>query len=153
RYITAGQTALRTGSYAAAVKAYTEALRILPNDPDALTGLKLAQDGLELELKKQRDYQAAMTAANNALNRRAYADAGKELHEALRIFPLDATAAAALKDARFKLHMDEGQQAFNAKRYADAVRAYEKALAEQPDNLMAQAALNQAKLANKPMRQ
>jgi cytochrome c-type biogenesis protein CcmH/NrfG len=83
------------------------------------------------------------------MKQRKFADAVLAFGEALKLYPDDQRATAALQQARYTQFMVDGQTALNAKRYADAVKAFEDALKEVPGDQAATAALKQARALNK----
>jgi tetratricopeptide (TPR) repeat protein len=88
RQMSAGIVAMRSGSYEKAVEAFTEALRLMPDDNKAKQYLNAAK------------YQMHMTRGNYAMNQRRYRDAGTEFQAALEAVPNDSRAQASLKDAQ-----------------------------------------------------
>lgn len=142
--MTQGNLALRAGRFAEASRAFAEALRLAPNDIDALAGYREAQAGLKVVIVARADYDRQMQAGALAFQQRRYGDAIKAYVEALRLAPDDAAAAAGLSQARYAHGMAQGRLAFAARRYADAVRFYQEALREKPGDFAAQTGLRQA---------
>jgi superkiller protein 3 len=145
KYMQAGAAALQLKRYNDARRAFSDALKVVPNDPAALVGLRDANYGHHMA-----DGHAAVDAKN-------FAKAVREFEAALVDIPNDPAAAAALKQAKASLtaqqnqvadynkHMAAGNAAFQQKKYADAVKEYEAALRAVPNDATATAALQQAK--------
>lgn len=144
RFVTQGGLALRTGRYADAARAYADALRIVPNDPEAILGLREAQANLNGVIVQAADYQQLMTAGAQAMRLRRYPDAVKAYTDALTVAPGDVAANTALRQARYQQAMAQGQAAMFARRYNDAIRAFQDALREVPGDFQAQVALRNA---------
>lgn len=144
RAILQGGLALRNGLFADAVRAYAEALRISPNDPEALLGLREAQANLNIGVAVGANYQQSMNAATQAVQQRRYGEAIKAYSEALRLVPDDLAATRGLRLARYQQAMAQAQTAMVARKFADAVRAYQDALRENPGDAQAQVGLRQA---------
>jgi len=87
-----GREAYRRHRYADAVTAFTQALRLTPNDPQALANLAQANYALHMA-----NGQAAMTA-------RRYQDAVREFRAAVRQAPGDVLALNALRQASMLAH-------------------------------------------------
>jgi tetratricopeptide (TPR) repeat protein len=149
RFMTQGIDALRARRFADAARAFREALRILPGDPDAVQGLRDAETGLGPAAGKQNDFDRAMQAGAAALRQRKYADAVRAYGDALKILPDNADAQAGLHKAKYSQAMARGQQALLAPRIQDAIDAFEEALKEMPGDVAATAALRQARALKK----
>jgi tetratricopeptide (TPR) repeat protein len=74
--------------YPEAIKAYQEALRLVPNDAKATASLKGAQ------------YAGHMFEGRKAANAKRFPDAIREFEEALKLSPNNPEATGALKRAR-----------------------------------------------------
>jgi tetratricopeptide (TPR) repeat protein len=150
REMQTGRTALQAMKYDDAIKAFTEALKIMPNDKDATALLKDAEkqkadaakppppSNPEL-YKKQMDSGAALE------KQKKFAEALAAYREALKLMPGDAKATAAAKWADFEVHMTEGQHFIDAKKFPDAVKELEEATKLFPDNADAKNLLKKAK--------
>jgi tetratricopeptide (TPR) repeat protein len=149
RFMDQGFQAMRNQNYLDAVRNFTEALRLVPNDLDATRGLADAQAALDKVARRQQDYDKQIQIGSRALTARKWADAVKAFSAALDLIPNDQRATDGLSKARFGQAMADGQAAMTAKRYADAVASFEKALAEMPGDPQATAALRQAKALNR----
>jgi len=89
-----GNNALQKRQYANAVQAFTQALNLFPNDPQAQLGLQQANAGLN-----QGDYQNHMAAGQAALQGKRYRDAVREFEAALLDVPGDPAASNGLRQA------------------------------------------------------
>jgi tetratricopeptide (TPR) repeat protein len=102
--VSKGRTALSAKQLEAAEKAFGEAGKLAPNDPDVVRALQdLDQARKEAageaeKKKRQAGYQDAMKAGRRALAARRYEEAGKAFTEAGRLLPGDPGAVAMLKE-------------------------------------------------------
>ena len=139
--------------YVEAITAYTEALKLFPNDGDAKKGLadatQLTKPVPPPPPTPQAEYNRQMQQGATMDQQKKYAEAIKAYSAALKAFPNDARAAGALKEASYKYQMAEGLKAAQAKKFPDAIKAYEEALKQKPNDAEATAALKRAK-AGKP---
>jgi tetratricopeptide (TPR) repeat protein len=151
-----GQVAMVGKKYAAAVKAYGDALKLQPGDPTATRGFNDATAALNPPKpppppapppppNPQVEYNKHMQTGTALDQQKRYAEAITAYTEALREVPNDARASAALKTATYNYHMTEGQKLSQAKRFADAAKQYEEALKLFPKNADAEAALKRAR--------
>jgi tetratricopeptide (TPR) repeat protein len=158
--IKSGRAALAGKRYDDAIKAATEASRLMPGDRDAAALLRDAnkaksdaKQASEASKKissppppppktvpAEHTKQMQNGAAFEKLHK--YADALKCYKEALRLVPGDAKAITA---TQFAQRMDNGQKAAAARKFGDAVREYQEALKLSPNNSDAVAALKRAK--------
>jgi tetratricopeptide (TPR) repeat protein len=153
RWMVEGQAAMTGKRYAAAVKAYGEALKLQPADAGAAMALHAAQQALAVPkpppkpptIDVQAEYAKQMQTGAAFEKQQKFTEAARAYKMALQWRPRDAKAAAALKVAEFGLHMAEGQKAMAAKRFADAAREFEAALKLFPNHPAAAAALKQAR--------
>jgi tetratricopeptide (TPR) repeat protein len=169
-----GQGALSNKKYDDAVKAFTEASKIIPNDAQALKLLKQAQQGqidarlqaedaarLKLEQQKKTNYSALMNDATAKLNGKQFADAKLQFQAALKLYPTDPTALSGFKAATQALEpktppkdnkalyqkaMLDGSTQEKQQKFADAVKSYETALDLLPKDLQASTGLRRAQL-------
>jgi tetratricopeptide (TPR) repeat protein len=149
RLMNQGQTAMAGKHYADAVKAYGDALRVVPNDPTATKALKDAQAALDASKAPPApppgppaEYTRQMDAAAALEKQQKYADAVTAYRAALRAAPNDPKAT---KGAEFAQNMADGQKALAARKFPDAVRDFEAALKVMPGNADATALLKRAK--------
>jgi tetratricopeptide (TPR) repeat protein len=157
--IKAGREALTAKKYADAIKAFTEAGKVMPGDKDAATLLKQAQQAqtdaqaaADAEAKKKKeeekrnaDFAKLMDQAQTQMAAKKYSDAVSTYNDALKLKPGDAKASSALKNAEFQQHMAEGQRLLNAKKFSDAASEFQEALKLFPDDANAKALLKKAK--------
>ncbi len=145
RFMMQAAAAMRNERYAEAIRAYTEVLRLVPNDLDATQGLRDARAADAREARRRMEFDKQMRAGAAAVKQRQYADAVRAYTEALKLYPDEPQATAGLSKAKYSQAMADGQAAMNAKRYGDAVRNFEDALKEMPGDTAATNALRQAK--------
>jgi predicted Zn finger-like uncharacterized protein len=146
RLMATGAAAMRGRRFADAVLAYTEALRLVPNDPLAAQGLRDAQAGADRRARRRVALDRQLQAGAAALQQQQYADAIRAFKAALDLDPDNAAAQDGLRQARYADAMTEGWRALNARRRQDAVRFFEDALKEKPGDPQATTALQQAKI-------
>jgi tetratricopeptide (TPR) repeat protein len=151
RSMTQGIDALRAQRFLAAARAFRDALRMMPGDPDAVQGLRDAEAGLVRGGGLQGDFVRAMQAGEAFLAQRPpqFADAIKSFTEALKILPENPDAQAALHKAKYAQAMSNGQQALRDRNIQEAIDAFEQALKEVPGDVNATAALRQARALKK----
>lgn len=171
RLMAAGQAAMQALQFEEAIKAYTEATKLAPQDPAAVQALREATKAAEANKPKPQvgpnkppaekpgpanpaggprspaipeylKHMQAGTAFEGQLN---FAEAVKSYRAALRVAPNDQRATLAIQAAELKLHLLEGRKALLAKRFAEAERAYEEALKLAPGNAEAMMGLQQAR--------
>jgi tetratricopeptide (TPR) repeat protein len=165
-----GQQALNARRYADAVKAFTEAGRLMPGDPTAAKLLAEAQraggaaQAADAEAQKRAErVRQLLQAGQNALKARQFDAAAKTLNEAKGLAPQDPAVQKALQEldaarrgaagdaekakrqASYQQALTTGRQALAAKRYADAVKAFTEAAQLMPGDPTAAALLNQAR--------
>ncbi len=157
--IKAGRDALAAKKYTEAIKAFTDAGKVMPGDKDAAALLKQAQQAqadaqgaADAEAKKKKDeekrsadFAKLMDQGQTQMTAKKYADAVSTYNDALKLKPGDAKASAALKNAEFQQHMAEGQRLLNAKKFTDATSEFQEALKLFPDDANAKALLKKAK--------
>jgi tetratricopeptide (TPR) repeat protein len=154
RLLTVADAALEKKHYPEAEKLYTEALKLVPGDSQALAGLVRAKTGAELATqagedkeKRQTEYKRLMTLGKDKMLTKEYAAAVNAFKAALELMPADSTAIQARLDAetalakdqtekdkleKYKKFMEAGRLAMLAQRYPDAVREYVAALQQIP---------------------
>jgi tetratricopeptide (TPR) repeat protein len=151
QFMSQGAAALRALRFADAIQAYTGALQLLPNDPDALQGLANARAGIAqvpnpgLVLPDAVDFQRELRCGLDDLNRQRFREAIRHFKRALQLQPDSPQAARGLRQARYGDAMADGRAALQARRYADAVRSFEEALVQMPGDPAATANLRQAR--------
>jgi tetratricopeptide (TPR) repeat protein len=155
RLMAAGQAAAGAKKYDDAIKAYTDALKLMPGDREATKGLndaKQAADAAKAPPKPdpsktdpKAEYAKQMQAGAAADKAGKYADAMAAYREALKQVPNDAKATQALKNAEFNSHMAAGKKLHADKKYNEAAKEYEEALKIILDEPRAKDALKRAK--------
>jgi colicin import membrane protein len=102
----AGGKALFADRYDDAIKAFTEAGRLMPGDPQAAKLLKDAQQAQEAQTRKKQDEQKRLTEftrligqGQTAMTAKRYEEAVKAYTEALKLQPNDSGATQALRNA------------------------------------------------------
>jgi tetratricopeptide (TPR) repeat protein len=144
-----GVAALRTRRFADAAQAFTAALQLVPNDPDALQGLRDAQAGLDRGPLDKAEFDRELQRGLADLKKQRFKEAIRHFRHALKLRPEDPQAERGLKQARFGDAMADGRAALTARRFADAVHSFEEALRLVPGDPTATAALRHARtLAN-----
>ena len=114
-----GESAFKKESYDEAISAYERALRVFPDDSEALAAKERAETA-------RADMLAQMEE-----------DARREAEE----------AAAAAKQAEYDGFMAEGRSSFDAEDYEDAIQAFQNALSVFSDDLEAQEMIARAEKA------
>jgi tetratricopeptide (TPR) repeat protein len=149
RFMTQGIDALRAQRFLEASRAFREALRLLPGDPDATAGLRDAERALAQPGRIQVEFAKLMQTGADALRQRQYADAIRAFSDAVQLAPDNADAAAGLHKAKYGQAMSKGQEALLARKIPEAIDAFKKALEEMPGDPAATAALRQARALDK----
>ncbi len=151
-YVTAikrGNLALNNLLFADAAAAFTDALRLVPNDPLAGAGLLDAQKGVAEYVRRRADADAFIQAGTRAAKQRKYTEAAKAFKDALKILPTHPQADSLRVLVRYNDSMAEGNNALAARRFQDAIRHFQAALVEAPSDAQATAGLNRARLLSK----
>jgi cytochrome c-type biogenesis protein CcmH/NrfG len=171
RLMDEGQDAMKNQQFARAVRAFENALQLIPDHVAAAKALQDASDALmaqETAKKRTADYESHMTAARAAMVGQRYAEARNEFLAALQNKPQDPAALDGHKQAEKRLNelqeeakaqadfnrlMDQGDRALRNRRYEEAERAYGKAVALLPRNLDARHGLREAQKGVEKMKQ
>jgi tetratricopeptide (TPR) repeat protein len=139
RFMANGTQAMNQNRYADAVASFTEALRVVPTDPNAQKGLADAQTALANAQLQQNalaarkaDYDRFMLLATTAMNKKLFNDAVAAYRDALVALPEDPLAIAGLHQAKYLRGMADGDRAITLKKFGEAARFYEEALKELP---------------------
>ncbi len=152
----AAQNAFNQNQYADAEAKAKRALALKPGDPQALKIIAQAQDQLASMAKLETDYKTAVTAAQDFLTKKQYADADTKAKQALRLKPGDPTAKGiegqALKqladmarlEADYKVAVTAAQSLLTKKQYAEAETKAKEALALKPGDRTAKGIEEQA---------
>jgi tetratricopeptide (TPR) repeat protein len=142
----------------AAGKTLAEAQKLEPKNTEvvkALSELEKRRKSAVVDdkaLKQRRaDFELAMGAGRSAMKSLNYHGGINAFTEALRLFPMDRDAAAALDGARASQKEEhtrlvkKGQAALDRKQYADAVKAFSEAQKVLPRDEKTTKALEQAR--------
>lgn len=145
-----GQDNLAAKKYKEAAGAYSEALKITPNDPAALRGLQDANQGLKgppplTPQQIQAEFTRLMQIGSALEKQKKWSEALKNYQDAVKLVPTDAKAKEAVRQTDFSLHMEEGNKHLAARRFPEATAEFEAALRLVPDSMAAQAALKKAR--------
>jgi hypothetical protein len=146
-----GQAAMTAKRYADAVNHFSEALKLIPNDPaatqaraDALKALNAPKPPV-VPMPMAGDYAKHMTSGAALEKQKKWAEAIQAYQAALKIMPSDARAAAGLKTAQVGFHLAEADKAITARKLPDAIKAYEEVLKLEPANVQAKDGLKRIK--------
>lgn len=175
RLLEQGKKAMDKKDFAAAVRAYTKAKQLAPDEArvskaleDALAAVesvadekkKLAENPRQVDDEReavQAAYQRFMKQAAVDLENQRYPDALGNFQEALRIKPSDADALQGLADiraavaklvlqrAQYEMLMLQAAAAVQQLQYDDAIRIYKQILQQMPNDARATQALKQVK--------
>jgi tetratricopeptide (TPR) repeat protein len=171
RFLGQGQAALAGKRYEEAVKAFSEAVKLQPQNAPAAAALRQARQALDASraappprvvpppplqpkpnpvprpqpVNVQGEYVKQMQLAAALEKQRKYAEAAQAYQKALQQLPHDPKATAALRLAEFNFHMNAGQQALAGRHFPEAAREFEAAVKLFPTNPAANAALKQAR--------
>jgi len=167
--VKAGRAALLARKYDDAIKDFTEALRLKPDDKAVQTLLKEAQTGkageaAQAQAAKKQQYNQQMTQGQAAMTAKRYAEAVNHFSDALKLIPGDPAATQARADAVKALnapkpppipnpmagdygkHMANGAALEKQKKWAEAMQAYQAALKIMPGDARAAAGLKSAQI-------
>jgi tetratricopeptide (TPR) repeat protein len=172
--------ALAKDQFEEAEQAFEAALKIAPDNAEAVEGLVSAKSGQavakkagEDEGKKKKSVDKLLTEGKKAAAEKKYAAAVLALESARQLDPANTDVLTALNGAKtaleedqaqkkalaeFRKHIDAGKAAMKAERFDDAVKEYMAAVRLMPDDLEAQQGQKQAEnkiaaLADKQKRQ
>lgn len=146
KLVTEGDAALGTKDFETAISKYQEALTI-KKEASVEQKLKAAQDQLAAAKdaeSKEKEYNDAISAADQELNSGEYADAKFKYEEALKLkpaeqYPKDKIAEAVKKMAeqesadKYNATVKEADQLFNSEKLEDAKKKYQDALGFSPN--------------------
>ena len=154
---------VKAGRYDDAIRAATDALQLVPNDPAGLAVLRKAQDARSQASaqgsKRKADFQTALQSARTALAARRFDDAVRSADDALKLAPGDPNAAAVLRDAQagktaleaedrkkaaYTTDVQSARTALTARRYDAAAKAANDALKLFPNDPVALNIIHQA---------
>jgi tetratricopeptide (TPR) repeat protein len=166
RLMRQGEEALTKKQYAEAEKAYSEALKLRPDDADAKSGLTAAKTSAlaekavtehtkEEQQKREAEIARLLEQGKAAMGKKEFAAAVRAFKIAKDLAPDSADVAKALDDALaaadadagekkkladYQAHLDAGRAAMTTQRFDEAVREFQAALKVLPGD--ATAALN-----------
>jgi tetratricopeptide (TPR) repeat protein len=140
----AGAAAMNAGRFADAVRAFTAALQLVPNDVAAAKGLMDAQRNLDAQIARQADFDRFMALGDAAMSKKLYNDAIAAYRDALKALPGNPLAEAGLKQAHYARDMTDGDKAMGVSKYADAITYYKDALKHVPGDQAAEEKLTNA---------
>jgi tetratricopeptide (TPR) repeat protein len=133
--------------YGDALLAYSEALRIVPNDPLATVGYLEAQRGLALLNRRRLEYDVHINQGILLLRNQRYVEAARSFENALRLVrPPLLPDPQALSLARYADAMSQGAAALGSRQFPLAARFYQLALNESPNDPHALLGLQKARL-------
>lgn len=145
-FMTAGDAAFAEKNYTEAVKAYEDALKVIPDNGEAQTKLKNSKDAIanaEQLAAVQAEYDALIKSADTKFNAKDYEPAKKdyqaalalkkdEPHPAKRIDEIEVKvqelAQAAEQQIAFDKAISEGNADRDKQAYEDAIVHYQEAL-------------------------
>jgi tetratricopeptide (TPR) repeat protein len=165
--VTQGQTDLKQGKYADALKLFNDAKLLIPDNATVAPLIAQAQKGLDSEAGKTGEFNTLVKQGQAALKAGKYADAVKAFTAAQKLMPGNMTVPPLLQQAQnaldaeriaqakqkaaeakklddFNTHMQQGQAALKAGKYADAVKAFTAARQLFPNNMTVPPLLQQA---------
>jgi tetratricopeptide (TPR) repeat protein len=174
RLMKVGGQAIALKKYDEAVQAYTEALRLQPNDPTATAALRQATRArtqppmpprtdpkldpmnppkldpptppkANPKAEARAEYNRFMQSGEKLERAQKTNEAIQAYRQALKLIPEDAAALAALRRTDLPLQLAAGKQALAARRFPEAIRAFEAALQLAPNNAEARAGLQKAR--------
>ncbi len=132
--------------YPDALVNFQEALRIKPDDADALQGLADVRAAVAKLVRQRAQYEALMLHAAAAVRQFQHDEAIRIYEQVLQQMPNDPQATQALKQAKYDRALTRGRLALAANRPREAIDYFEEALQIAPDDPAARALLNQARL-------
>ena len=147
--LSAGQKSLQGKNYPAAITAFQQALKLVPNDPGALALLQQAQQEQAALTKAAENFKAFMDAGEKAMLAKNYPAAVKAFGDASALNPTDALARQRLAQARqaladtdkaaaiqlaYQNAMTSGQASMKAMKYGDAIKSFQDALKAIPSD-------------------
>jgi tetratricopeptide (TPR) repeat protein len=146
RYMTLAAAASDSSNYAEAVRLYTLATGINPNDVEALRELRRLRKLLEKDAGDAIEFDRQMAVGRAALERRDFVTAAAAFKKAVKLSPADLTAIELLHQANYQVAMAAGKNAAAARQFRDAVSFFERALEEVPGDRAATNELERARL-------
>jgi hypothetical protein len=167
--LTDGKTALNAQKYGAAVKSFSAAKKLAPDNLDAIAGLAQAEQASanqatvkdDPDRLKKAKVQELITTGQAALKAKNYDAAEKALRSAKEIDPSNPAIVQGLRDVdsgrkaiadtqkatAFQAALDAGDKAMTVKKYDVAVKSYTDATKLDPTSARARTLLQQAQIA------
>lgn len=160
RLMDEGKEKINQRVYPEAKTRFEEALKLKPNDPDALAQIDIVNKEIEKEAaqaKLNEEYDALMASANNLFGQKKYEESKSKYNAALGVKsneqePKDKIAEieriladadkAAEQEAKYKEFIKQGDAAKDRKEYTAALDQYRKALEVKPADADAQAKID-----------
>ncbi len=139
-YMDAGNAALAKQDYLAAKNNFVAALGVIPGSPDAIKGMKKAEDLLDAaqdKAKKQAEVQGLIAQGRDARKMQLFDQAIDAFQKALKIMPDDRDAQQGLDEATkalakvktdYRQLMVQGENAMQLQRFEEALKNYQAAL-------------------------
>jgi tetratricopeptide (TPR) repeat protein len=146
RYMAQAAAASEAQNYSDAVRLYTLATGINPNDVEALREMRRLRKLLEKDVGEAVEFDRQMAIGKAAWDRRDYVGAAAAFKKAVKLSPGDLTAIDLLHQANYQVDIAAAKTATTTKRYREAVRFYEEALQEIPGDQVATNGLDTAKI-------
>jgi tetratricopeptide (TPR) repeat protein len=146
RFMTQAAIDMENQRFGSAIRNFQEALRIVPNDANALQGLTDARSALAAAERRRVQLDALMVKGAAALQQSQYTEAVQFYNDALKMATGDPRILRGLTQARYGRAMLAGRQALATNRKEDAVRYFEEALQLAPGDPAASALLAQARI-------
>ncbi len=144
RFMTQAAIDMENQRFVSAVRGFQEALRIVPNDANALQGLADAHSALAAAERRRARLDALMLRGGTPLQQSQFAELIQYYNDALQMASGDPRMLRGLAQARYGRAMLAGRQALATNRNADAIRYFEEALQLAPGDPAASALLAQA---------
>jgi len=150
--IALGDANVSSLKYNEAIQFYKSALKVIPNDPVAVTKLTEAEKQLSLagdKTKKDAEFNRLIAAGDANVNQSKYSEAIVNFKDALNVRSGDSIALAriadtekqlalagdkAKKDAEYNRLIALGDANVNQSRYAEAIISFKEALNIRPDD-------------------
>ena len=157
-----GRNNLEKKNWDEAILNFQEALSIKPNDADALSGLKEADDGKRKSIEVNRNetmYYVAMKNGERVLSENGYDSAIVYFSEALSYKRQDVQAEKKLDMAkellskfntekgleeRYKSSMGKGEEAMKSKKWVEAIENFKEALQIKKEDVVAEGKIKEA---------
>lgn len=144
RFMTQAAIDMENQRFVSAIRNFQEALRILPNDANALQGLTDARSALAVAERRRAQLDALRVKGGTPLQQARFAEVLQSYNDALQTANVESRTLRGLAQVRYSRAMLAGRQALATNRNADAIRYFEEALQLAPGDPAASALLAQA---------